>query len=326
MKKATTKKAAPAKNKILLTGLAIGAAGVLGYFGWEYFSKKKKHQNNIPPEIPKPPVTEIPRPQVIKDTPVILKPVYEQHDTIPKRKPVKPKTYNIPVPEPEEKSNKGFPLRRGSKGDNVRLLQEALIAKYGRAAFPKYGADGFFGAEMAAGLKKLKLPAVISESLFHVLTNGAKLTDNSLAKKLYDAATTNDFNKAVTLLKTIKDKDGYTKVSDDFKTNYRINGVRQTLVNGMLNSFTQETQKQQIRIQFLRMGLQYDGSKWSLSGLDGLPVITTMQTVVWKDAQNGIRVPSNMVLGTEISRRAGFTLFENKQRYFLVESKSVKNF
>ncbi|MBC7510135.1 MAG: hypothetical protein H7320_15520, partial [Ferruginibacter sp.] len=98
---------------------------------------------------------------------------------------------------------------------------------------------------------------------------------------------------------------------------------RQTLVNGMLNSFPKEEQKQAIRFEFIRMGLQYDGTKWSLSGLGGLPVITNQETTVWLNASNGINVPPKTVLGNEISKRLDYTLFENKGKYFLVRTNAT---
>ena len=117
-------------------------------------------------------------------------------------------------------------------------------------------------------------------------------------------------------------KEEYAAVSEKFKS-YRINGVRQTLVNGLLNSFTDETQKQKIRMEFLRIGLQYDGSKWSLSGFDGLPIVTTRPTTVWINATQGVDVPARMVLGNEVSRKQQYTLFENDGKYFLVNSTTV---
>lgn len=198
-----------------------------------------------------------------------------------------------------------------------------MIAKYGNNILPKYGADGDFGSEMAAALRKLKIPATINESTYNVLVEGQKSTNDNTATSLYNAATQQDFKKAIALLKTIASKDDYTTISNQFK-NYRINGVRQTLVNGMLNSFTTEEQKQAIRFEFIRMGLQYDGSKWSLSGLGGLPIITTQQTTVWVNAQTGVKVAGKTVLGNEVSRRLDYTLFENNGRYFLVQTNATK--
>jgi hypothetical protein len=72
------------------------------------------------------------------------------------------------------------------------------------------------------------------------------------------------------------------------------------------------------------MGLQFDGNKWSLSGFDGLPIITAMQTRVWINATESVKVPARMVLGNELSKRLDYTLFENGGKHFLVQSKTVK--
>ena len=51
---------------------------------------------------------------------------------------------NIPAP-----SNAGcsFPLKKGSKSECVRELQQAIINRYGITILPKYGADGNWGSE-----------------------------------------------------------------------------------------------------------------------------------------------------------------------------------
>jgi hypothetical protein len=148
-------------------------------------------------------------------------------------------------------------------------------------------------------------------------------TKDDYGKLLYNAASSKNLNKAIELLKKLRNKEDYATASESFK-NYRINGVRQTLVNGMLNSFTDEKQKQQIRLQFTRMGLQYDGNKWSLSGLDGLAIITTQPAMVWKDAQTGVHVPANMVLGNEVANRLSYTLFENGGQHYLIKTSAIK--
>ena len=306
------------KKKIVLTTLAVSAAGILGYFGWQYFKKQKEKKSGNIDEILKSKINPIePYHPPIVDTPVWTKPKIKPR---PKQKPV---VVDIPNYEDIPKASDGFPLKRGSKGDKVKALQEALIEKFGKTIMPHYGADGFFGAEMVAALKKLKLPASISETTYNVLVQGHVSTKTTSAQKLFEAATKSDFKTALALLKTINSKDDYQAVGNEFK-NFRINGVRQTLVNGMLNSFTKDEQKQAIRFEFIRMGLQYDGNKWSLSGLGGLPVITTEETTVWLNANNGVKVPNRMVLGNEVSRKLDYTLFENNGKYFLVQSKYIK--
>jgi len=47
--------------------------------------------------------------------------------------------------------------------------------------------------------------------------------------------------------------------------------------------------------------MQFDGSKWSLSGFDGRPVVTIESTTVWINATDGVKVPARMVLGNEVT-------------------------
>jgi len=291
------------KKKIVFTTLAVGAAGILGYFGWQYFKTRKDKKAKA-------------------DFNTVL-----QTEEKPSPSTVEPVT-----PKPKRSSgatstttSEGFPLKKGSRGEKVRLLQEALIAKNGKSILPKYGADGDFGTETFNALKKLGLPTVVSQSTYNVLVQETTVDKTQVAQKLYEAANKKDFNTALSLLKSIASKEEYQSVNQQFK-NYRVNGgVRQTLVNGMLNIFKTDAQKQAIRFEFIRMGLQYDGSKWSLSGFDGRSLITTEPTTVWVNATTGINVPSRMVLGSEVSRKLDYTLFENKGKYFLVQSRSVKN-
>jgi hypothetical protein len=102
-----------------------------------------------------------------------------------------------------------------------------------------------------------------------------------------------------------------------------VNGVRQTLVNGVLSSFKDEKQKVAIRAAFAAMGLKYDGKKWSLSGLEDKTLVTNKATTVWKDPKTSVPVPQNMVLGKEVAERGTFKMFQNDNQLFLVESQHV---
>lgn len=294
------------KKKIIVTSLAVGATGILGFFGWQYLKKKKQAKTTDVDTL----ISKITEPMVPESV-----------------APAKPKVSAKRVtatPPVAPLRNDGFPLKKGSKGEVVKKLQEALIAKYGTQTLPKYGADGDFGSETVNALTKLGLPTTITESTFNVIAQGIPSTSPaSIGKELYNAAIKKDFNKAITLLQKLKSVDDYSAAGEQFKQN-RINGVRQTLVNGLLNTFTTESQKQKIRFEFLRIGLQFDGSKWSLSGIDGLPIITIIPTTVWVNARESVQVPARMVLGNEVSKRLDYTLFENKGKYFLVQSKNVK--
>ncbi|TCZ68351.1 peptidoglycan-binding domain-containing protein [Flaviaesturariibacter aridisoli] len=303
--KAKTKKKAPPKKQqkktLILTAFAVGASGILGYFGWQYFRKKREARKNADLDAL---IKAMPPAPVTPDTPA-------------------------PAPRPRSRANSGnggsddFPLKKGSKGENVRMLQEALIKKYGAKVLPRFGADGDFGTELVSALRRQGLPTVVTESTFNVLTQGSRPSDNlPSGKELYEAALSKDFAKTIGLLKRIGSVDQYSTVNDSFKQ-FRLAGVRQTLVTGLLNTFTQETQKQKIKFEFLRMGLQFDGSKWSLSGFDGRPIVTVAATSVWLSGTEKVRVPARMVLGNEVSRRLDYTLFENGSKYFLVPTKMV---
>jgi peptidoglycan hydrolase-like protein with peptidoglycan-binding domain len=300
-------------KKIIIATVAVGAAGILGYFGWQYLKKKKEAKQGGDLD------------EILKTTSISAG--SSVNNDIPAYTPSKTsntKVTNTSYSAPKSATiNTVFPLKKGSKGENVRLLQEALIAKYGKTILPKYGADGDFGSETANALKKAGLPATINESTFNVLTQGSKPDNSNLGNDLYNATIAKNYNKVLSLLKQMQSVDDYSTANEVFKEN-RINGVRQTIVNGLLNSFTSNAQKEAIKFEFLRMGLQFDGNKWSLSGFDGKPVVTTEPTTVWVNATEGVNVPARMVLGNEVSRRLDYTLFENNGKYFLVNTKSVQ--
>lgn len=296
------------KKKIIIASLAIGAAGILGYFGWQYLKKKKVVKSGDLDEVLKTSSAAIPSYQPGS--------IYT-----PPKASIPPKT-TYPTSKPATDKN-AFPLKKGSKGKNVQLLQEYLIAKYGKSVLPKYGADGEFGTETANALKKAGLPATINESTFNVLMQGMKVDAISIGKELYNATVAKNYNKALSLLKQMQTTEDYSAANEEFKIN-RINGVRQTIVNGLLNTFTSDVQKQQIKFELLRIGLQFDGSKWSLSGFDGKPIVTSEATTVWVNAMEGVKVPAKMVLGNELSRRLDYTFFENNGKYFLVNTGSVQ--
>jgi hypothetical protein len=305
MKKAKTTNKKQQKKKIIVTTLAVGATGILGYFGWQYFKKKKQAKANDLDSL----ITKVQEPVIPKAS---IAPT--------KIKAKLPARISKPVVQRTDE----FPLKKGSKGENVRKLQEALILKYGAQILPKYGVDADFGSEVLNALKKLGLPSEVSESTFNVITQkGESLNASSIARELYKAVIAKDFNKAIAQLKNLKTVEEYSTANEVFKQ-VRINGVRQTIVNGLLSTFTTDSQKQKIKFEFLRMGLQFDGKKWSLSGFDGLPIVTAIPTKVWINATESVQVPERMVLGNEVSKRLDYTLFENKGKHFLVQSKTVK--
>jgi hypothetical protein len=279
------------KRKTILIGLGVLGTGVAGFFGWHYWSNKKKAKQEE-------------ENSTQSDSTNFNIPAPKQNNYLP------PKT----TPKTTPSRNDEFPLQKGSKGAKVKALQEALISKYGKSIMPKYGADGDFGSELTNALKKLNISESIDESTYNVLTQGNIIEPTTISKKLHDSATAKNISQVVSTMKGMKNTDDYSAVSNDFKANYLINGVHQTLVNGMLNSFSDEKQKQQIRLEFLRMGLKYDGKKWALAGLGDIPtgkeIISTEKTTAYTAKGNGrIIIPENIVLGKKEFTLNGWVYF-----------------
>ncbi|HEX9510594.1 MAG TPA: hypothetical protein VF939_08925 [Puia sp.] len=305
------------KKKVLLISIGVGAAGVLGYFGWQFYKKRKQRNggdrayNYLDSFLKTAPVVSADTLPAIPAT------------SLPSSGPLKPRHAATAGSSLAPSEDTDFPLRKGSKGAKVRLLQRALIAQYGKSILPKYGADGGFGSEMAAALKKAGLPSSIDESTFNVLTQGIQSETSSLGADLYKAAIAGDFPKVITGLKKISNTSDYTAANKVFKT-YPMDGVRKTIVNGLLDTFASEDRQQKIKLEFLRIGLQFNGSQWSLSGLGGLPIITIRPATIWTNARNRVDVPARVVLGNEVSKRLDYTLFENQGQYFLVPTHCVR--
>lgn len=56
-----------------------------------------------------------------------------------------------------------FPLKKGSKGPEVAMLQRYILKEYSKDALPTYGADGQWGSEMeVAAMTYLKKNSVSS--------------------------------------------------------------------------------------------------------------------------------------------------------------------
>lgn len=304
-KKTPTRKSGTGKKdqatRIILTTIAAGVAGIAGYLGWRYYKKHfaKKDDQDIP----------------ILDTTIT---------TPPPLPPIKETKTHTGGGSGTKSRDDSFPLKNGSKGEHVRNVQRALINKYGSKVLPRYGADGDFGSETAAALKKNGYGDTITESTYNLIVGTGSVSDaSSLAEKFQQAAFSRNFSAVMQLLGNLKSKQDYQQVSTAFAKT-RLRGVRQTLVNGLLSSFTNGEQKQKIGMEFVRMGLQYDGNKYSLSGFGGRTIITTTPATVWISASQSIQVPSSMILGNEVSNNLGFTLFENNRKYFVVKTDAVK--
>lgn len=249
----TVKTETPKKkgHAMLWYGLGTLALGTLAFFGIKHFIKPK-NENNETTDQTSDPVDTDPHLHTFANN--------------------KPRTGL-----PSGGSHTAFPLRLGSKGDNVRLLQQALLRTFGNGILAKYGADGQFGKELESALRSKGYGVPLQEADFLKITQDNKKEEakqtpapllsfdpTAIAKGIYYALTIRDFNTSITLLKGIKNTTDYALVSEQLK-NYRIAGVRQTLVNALLNTFTESSQRIKIQETLKNIGLKYDGTKWTLS-------------------------------------------------------------
>ena len=76
---------------------------------------------------------------------------------------------HLPAPSRTGSNKSVFPIKKGSRGEVVKMIQKALIMRYGKSILPKYGADGHFGTETQTALESKGLPTVITQEAFNHL-------------------------------------------------------------------------------------------------------------------------------------------------------------
>lgn len=258
-------------RKIALVGLGLAVVGGGAYYAYDQFQKSKNTT------VLTPPAATVPVPAVVggQSTATWVEGV--------------------------------FPLKQGDYNNNkVYRMQKALH-------FVGDAADGDFGPATAAALTAKGYPVIVDENTYNRIlggTSGSATTPafnaSVIAQAIHAAASNRNLQGALAGLKQMKSVADYSAVNTEYK---KIGLVSTTLVTHLLANaytFTSEADKQQIRNEFLRMGLKYNGSTWSLSGLSGLGnvqnrlVKTTTPTAV-KDMDGKVyNVPEHNILGTEI--------------------------
>lgn len=295
MKAKTENKKQKSKKSYVVLGVVFGALSLAG-LGYWYFKGRKGVKVDEPE---KDLFHNLNEDNVSNSTP--------QHHS--------PKTIAI--------SSSGFPLKFGSKGALVKQLQEVLVQKYGASILPKYGADGYFGKELQTALKTkgysdtvdmAEFTKIISSSTQPSSTDNApeepKIDALTIAKNIWSYAFNRKLSTLLTEMKKINNTEDYKAVNDIFKA-MRLQGVRQTLVNGTLNSFDDDTSKQLIRNEFIRIGLKYNGSQWSLSGFRFKRHIASKYPTVIRNARGiELEVPENILLGEELQQLNGTSYFK----------------
>lgn len=311
----------PKKTKFILLGITAGvlALGGLGY--WYFVGRKGAKIDNSEEDVIKQLSQE-------KDTP---KPKLNAPTVKPKTQSQAPKPKSSDVP-----TSSSFLLKKGSKGEPVKKLQEALIKKYGKQILPKFGADGDFGSETEKALTSKGYPIKIDLTTFNSIVSPSGTTQPvsavtsvdkdaiDIAKNIWLYSTTKKLNPLVEQLKRITTVAHYVKVNELFKT-IRLDGVRQTIVNGALSSFDDNTSKQFITNEFIRMGLKYDGKKWALSGINEKQIATNQETTICSIQGLSLAVPEQTILGVELTRGRFNTRFRTLNNQILyVPTKHIR--
>jgi len=289
------------KKKMLFIGLGTAAAGVLGFFGWEWWKgkKDKKQQEEIAANAGR-----------------------SQGNAGSGSSDNTRSHYSSNAPSSSGSSD--FPLHKGSRGAKVKAFQQALIAKYGASILPRYGADGDFGNEVLNALKKEGLPSTVDEATYNSIVGGGSSNSNSgsntsssldpttVANNLFKAVQASDFATSLSILRTINDTTQYAAADAVYKTipSTWYGGGKKTIVTGVLDAFTDSSQQQQITSEFTRMGLKNNNGKWALSGLDQHPlVVTDENTDVFEKDGTKHNVPAKTILGYPFAIKEGWVYF-----------------
>ena len=306
------------KKSFMLLGIGLGILTLGGGFGYWYYKGKKNPTENTE--------SDFLIPSGNNKAATTKKNISKTNPPLPEVGTSKPNSGN-PVPSPNEK----FPLKAGSKSDLVKQVQQALILKYGQSILPKFGADGQFGKELSDALLSKGFSVTLDEAAFNKvislnptfvqpstkgsLTSAVKESIN-IAKNIWLYATIKKLNPLLEQLKRIATIALYVKVNELFKT-IRLNGIHQTIVNGTLSVFSDETSKQLLRAEFLRIGLKYDGTKWALAGLREKQIITNQETTICTLKGITLEVPSQTILGIEVGRIRNLTHFRTLDNHIL---------
>ena len=288
-------------GKVFIYALALAALGGGGYLVYDRIRRKKAaEQNQIPAD--------------------------NNSDTIIINNSL-PASYSSFTSKMLTSASDNFPLKRGSRGSRVTILQQALSK-----TTPSILIDGIFGPQTAGALKTAGYSEIVDESLFNKITGAANgnaqviFNPSLLASSLYRAAQNKSLGEVLIALKQIKSVADYSSVNDYYK---KQSFISKTIVTDLLEyAFkSSESAKDQIRNEFLRMGLKVSSSgTWSLQGIRLYKdLITIRETVVTDSQNNRIPVRRNTILGDEVEVANGITMFKSIDNSILkVPTQDVK--
>ncbi len=301
--KASTPKKSQGKKsvkpaKVFIYALALAALSGGGYLVYDRMKKKKADQN---------------QPADNNDTIIINNSL--------------PTSFSSFTQRVLNTASDSFPLKRGSRGSRVTLVQQALSK-----TTPSILVDGQFGPQTAGALKTAGFPETVDEALFNKITGASKgtlqvvLNPSALAASLYSAAQAKNLAQVLSVLKQIKSVPDYSAVNDYYK---KQGFISKTIVNDLLEyAFkSNEAAKVQLRNEFLRIGLKVSSTgTWSLQGIRLFKdIITIRETVVTDSQSNRIPVRRNTILGDELEVANGMTVFKSIDNNILrVPTQDVK--
>ena len=272
-------------SRIFIYALALAAFGGGGYLVYDRIRRKKRdEQNQLPSD-------DNSRAIIINNS--------------------LPASYNSNTSKSISSGSDAFPLKRGSKGSRVLMLQQALAR-----TTPSISIDGKFGVQTSKALKAAGYSEVVDETIFNKIlgVNNVQVVFNPglIAVNLFKVAQNKSLEGVLSLLKQIKSATDYSSVNDYYK---KQSFISKTIVTDLLEyAFSgNETAREHIRNEFLRMGLKVDGSgTWSLQGIRLYKdLITIRETVVTDGRNNRIPVRKDTILGDELEVANGMTWFQS---------------
>jgi hypothetical protein len=294
--KQTNNQKKPGLKKILIP-IGVVATAVGGFFGWRWWTSNKN--------------------QSLTDE------IANESYSLPASS-----ASNVPTANSSNTSYRAdhFPLKKGSKGERVKTLQRMLISKYGSGILPKYGADGDFGSEMQNALQSKGLPVTIDENAFNALTAGITVDLNAVASSLIKSLTAKNFSDTLSNVKRIENSKDYQLLNEKFRV---INlNTSKSLARYILETFPIAAQQDALRVEFLRLGLKFDGYEWTLSGTPDRSLLITTEPTQLIDLKSRVKVsvPKGMIIGYQLQNKNGYTLFKTieKNKKLIVKSDSIK--
>lgn len=202
----------------------------------------------------------------------------------------------------------------GSSGPKVLQLQQKLNQKYNSGLV----ADGKLGPLTKEALIANGYSGSVDLSTFNKIVDGEPtlvFDPKKVASELWRTANSGNVNATISQLQLIKDVSDYQSVSITFKTYrdpsdyFRSHTIVTHLLDFAFND--NDSAKQQIKKEFVRMGLIERSGKWSLSGFGKLAQLITLKSTHVRDmAGNIVAVKRNTILGLEQYSTQGLTWFK----------------